>query len=106
MAAWTQGDGTLSTRRPARCAGPTAPAPRGAGSGDAAAGVGAGPTVLISPLLALMRNQIAAAERLGIRAVTVNSTNREDWDAVREQLGADGVDLLLISPERLNNPQF
>src|SRR5215207_1108927 len=67
---------------------------------------GAGPTVLISPLLALMRNQIAAAERLGIRAVTVNSTNRDDWDAVRAQLGDDSVDLLLISPERLNNPQF
>src|SRR4051794_23610573 len=67
---------------------------------------GAGPTVLISPLLALMRNQIAAAQRLGIRAVTVNSTNRDDWDAVREQLDADEVDLLLISPERLNNPQF
>src|SRR3954449_4301003 len=67
---------------------------------------GAGPTVLISPLLALMRNQIAAAERLGIRAVTVNSTNRDDWDAVARQLEADEVDLLLISPERLNNPQF
>jgi ATP-dependent DNA helicase RecQ len=67
---------------------------------------GAGPTVLISPLLALMRNQIAAAERLGIRAVTVNSTNRDEWDAVRERLDADDVDLLLISPERLNNAQF
>src|SRR3954449_12848760 len=67
---------------------------------------GAGPTVLISPLLALMRNQIAAAQRLGIRAVTVNSTNRDDWDAVRDRLDADEVDLLLISPERLNNPQF
>src|SRR5918911_5663504 len=67
---------------------------------------GAGPTVLISPLLALMRNQIAAAHRLGIRAMTVNSTNRDDWDTVREQLDADAVDLLLISPERLNNPQF
>src|SRR3954453_13616650 len=67
---------------------------------------GAGPTLLISPLLALMRNQIAAAERLGIRAVTVNSTNRDDWDAGREQLDSDAVDLLLISPERLNNPQF
>ncbi|MEA2228099.1 MAG: ATP-dependent helicase RecQ [Solirubrobacteraceae bacterium] len=67
---------------------------------------GAGPTVLISPLLALMRNQIAAAERLGIRAVTVNSTNRDDWSAVRAQLEDDTVDLLLISPERLNNPQF
>src|SRR4051794_5080652 len=67
---------------------------------------GAGPTVLISPLLALMRNQIAAAERLGLRAVTVNSTNRDDWDRVAAQLDADEVDLLLISPERLNNPQF
>jgi ATP-dependent DNA helicase RecQ len=67
---------------------------------------GAGPTVLISPLLALMRNQIAAAERLGIRAATVNSTNRDDWDAVRRRLEDDTVDLLLISPERLNNPQF
>src|SRR3954462_7473178 len=67
---------------------------------------GAGPTLLISPLLALMRNQIEAARRLGIRAVTVNSTNRDDWDAVRRQLDADAVDLLLISPERLNNPLF
>src|SRR3954454_1037588 len=82
------------------------PAQRGAGDGNAAAGVGAGPTVLISPLLALMRNQIAAASRLGIDAVTVNSTNRDDWDAVRAQLEADTVVLLLISPERLNNPQF
>jgi ATP-dependent DNA helicase RecQ len=67
---------------------------------------GAGPTVLVSPLLALMRNQIEAAERLGIRAVTVNSTNREDWAGVRDRLAADDVDLLLISPERLNNPEF
>jgi ATP-dependent DNA helicase RecQ len=66
----------------------------------------AGPTLIISPLLALMRNQIAAAERLGLRARTVNSTNREDWDEVRGQLDADNVDLLLISPERLNNPVF
>src|SRR3954453_9093036 len=67
---------------------------------------GAGPTVLLSPLLRLMRNQIDAARRLGLRAVTVNSTNRDDWDAVRAQLEDDAVDLLLISPERLNNPQF
>jgi ATP-dependent DNA helicase RecQ len=67
---------------------------------------GAGPTVLVSPLLALMRNQIAAAERLGIRALTVNSTNREDWDEVAARLRDDTVDLLLISPERLNNPRF
>jgi ATP-dependent DNA helicase RecQ len=67
---------------------------------------GAGPALIVSPLLALMRNQIAAAERLGIRAHTVNSTNREAWEEVRELLAADAVDLLLISPERLNNPQF
>jgi ATP-dependent DNA helicase RecQ len=67
---------------------------------------GAGPTVLISPLLALMRNQIEAAEKLGIRAVTINSTNRDDWAAVRDELERDAVDLLLISPERLNNPLF
>jgi ATP-dependent DNA helicase RecQ len=67
---------------------------------------GAGPTLIVSPLLALMRNQIAAAERLGLRAHTVNSTNREEWDLVRDRLDADTVDLLLISPERLNNPRF
>src|SRR5947208_15980125 len=67
---------------------------------------GEGPTLLISPLLALMRNQIDAAERLGLRAHTVNSTNRDDWAAVRDRLDADDVDLLLISPERLNNRQF
>ncbi len=66
----------------------------------------AGPALIVSPLLALMRNQIAAAERLGIRAYTVNSTNREAWDEVRGLLEADAVDLLLISPERLDNPQF
>jgi ATP-dependent DNA helicase RecQ len=67
---------------------------------------GAGPTLIVSPLLALMRNQIAAAQRLGLRAHTVNSTNREEWDDVRERLAADTIDLLLISPERLNNPRF
>ncbi len=67
---------------------------------------GAGPTLIISPLLALMRNQISAAERLGLRAHTINSTNREEWDSVRALLAADAVDLLLISPERLNNPAF
>jgi len=67
---------------------------------------GAGPTLIVSPLLALMRNQIAAAERLGLRAHTINSTNREEWDLVQGQLDADTVDLLLISPERLNNPRF
>jgi ATP-dependent DNA helicase RecQ len=67
---------------------------------------GAGPTLIVSPLLALMRNQISAAERLGLRAHTINSTNREEWDGIRERLAADTIDLLLISPERLNNPRF
>ncbi|MEA2267091.1 MAG: ATP-dependent helicase RecQ, partial [Solirubrobacteraceae bacterium] len=67
---------------------------------------GAGPTLIVSPLLALMRNQIAAAERLGLRAHTVNSTNRAEWEEIRDRLGADAIDLLLISPERLNNPDF
>ncbi|MEA2468083.1 MAG: ATP-dependent helicase RecQ, partial [Thermoleophilaceae bacterium] len=67
---------------------------------------GEGPTLLISPLLALMRNQIDAAERLGLRAHTVNSTNRDDWDAVRDLIERVEVDLLLISPERLNNRRF
>ena len=67
---------------------------------------GAGPTLIVSPLLALMRNQIAAAGRLGLRAHTINSTNRDEWDFVRDRLDAGTVDLLLISPERLNNPRF
>ncbi|WP_051549321.1 RecQ family ATP-dependent DNA helicase [Nocardioides sp. URHA0032] len=67
---------------------------------------GAGPTVIVSPLLALMRNQIAAAERAGIRAVTINSTNMEDWEPIQEAIRAGEVDVLLVSPERLNNPGF
>jgi ATP-dependent DNA helicase RecQ len=67
---------------------------------------GAGPTVLVSPLLALMRDQIAAAERAGVRAVAINSTNAHEWDDVLAQLDRDEVDVLLVSPERLNNPSF
>ena len=67
---------------------------------------GAGPTVIVSPLLALMRNQIAAAERAGIRAVTINSTNIEDWEPIQDAIRAGEVDVLLVSPERLNNPGF
>jgi ATP-dependent DNA helicase RecQ len=66
----------------------------------------AGPTLIVSPLLALMRNQLAAARRLGLRAHTINSTNRDEWDEVAARLAADDLDLLLISPERLNNPRF
>ena len=65
-----------------------------------------GPALLISPLLALMRNQIAAAERMGVRAVTINSDNRDDWTAVEAKLNRDEVDILLISPERLANERF
>ncbi|WP_028661352.1 RecQ family ATP-dependent DNA helicase [Nocardioides insulae] len=69
-------------------------------------GAGAGPTVIVSPLLALMRNQIAAAERAGIRAATINSTNIEEWSQVEESIHAGEIDVLLVSPERLNNPGF
>src|ERR1700709_1721734 len=67
---------------------------------------GAGPTILVSPLLALMRDQVAAAERAGGRAVTINSANRHEWDDVAARLRDDSVDVLLVSPERLNNPEF
>ncbi|SJN26052.1 RecQ family ATP-dependent DNA helicase [Luteococcus japonicus] len=67
---------------------------------------GAGPTVIVSPLLALMRDQIAAAERAGVKAVTMNSANATDWAEVSGALARDEVDVLLISPERLNNPSF
>jgi len=67
---------------------------------------GAGPTVIVSPLLALMRDQVAAAQRAGIRAVTINSSNVTEWDDVHEQIRAGAVDVLLCSPERLNNPGF
>ena len=67
---------------------------------------GAGPTLLVSPLLALMRNQIAAAERMGVRAATVNSSNTDEWDEVVGALHGGAVDLLLVAPERLANRRF
>ncbi len=67
---------------------------------------GAGPTLLISPLLALMRDQIKAARRLSIRAAAINSSNTGEWNSVVEKLEADEVDVLLISPERLSNDAF
>ena len=67
---------------------------------------GAGPTLIVSPLLALMRNQVEAAARAGITAHTINSSNTEEWEAVEEALATSSVDVLLISPERLNNPDF
>ncbi len=67
---------------------------------------GAGPTVIVSPLLALMRNQIDAAHRAGIHAATVNSANTADWERTYAAVEAGEVDVLLVSPERLNNPDF
>jgi ATP-dependent DNA helicase RecQ len=67
---------------------------------------GGGPALLVSPLLALMRNQIAAAARMGVRAATINSDNADDWASVEDALRRDEVDILLISPERLANERF
>ncbi|MFT3767708.1 MAG: RecQ family ATP-dependent DNA helicase [Minicystis sp.] len=67
---------------------------------------GGGPTLIISPLLALMRNQIDAAGRAGMVARTINSANAEEWAAISDEIHAGNVDLLLVSPERLNNPGF
>ncbi|GBE23638.1 ATP-dependent DNA helicase RecQ [bacterium BMS3Bbin01] len=67
---------------------------------------GTGPTVIVSPLLALMRNQLEMAELLGVRSETVNSSNRDEWDRIYTAIQEGRVDLLLISPERLNNPLF
>ncbi|GLX00806.1 ATP-dependent DNA helicase RecQ [Microtetraspora sp. NBRC 16547] len=68
--------------------------------------LGEGPTVIVSPLLALMRNQIAAAERAGIHAATINSANPEEWEKIYAQVAEGMIDVLLVSPERLNNPDF
>src|SRR3712207_5709864 len=67
---------------------------------------GAGPTVIVSPLLALMRNQVEAAARAGVHAATINSANSEQWQEVQGAVAAGEVDVLLVSPERLNNPDF
>src|SRR6266851_5356546 len=67
---------------------------------------GAGPTVIVSPLLALMRNQVEAAERAGIRARTINSANTAEWEALYAEVAEGWADVLLVSPERLNNPSF
>lgn len=67
---------------------------------------GRGATVIVSPLLALMRNQVAAAQRAGVRAATINSGNVTEWDEIHRQVSAADLDVLLVSPERLNNPEF
>lgn len=93
---WHTGD-PLPARR--------SPAPDQASSGNAARAA-VGPTIIISPLLALMRDQVAAAERAGIRAVTMNSANATQWDEVQALVTSGSADVLLVSPERLNNPVF
>lgn len=67
---------------------------------------GAGPTLLISPLLSLMRNQLEAAQRIGITARTINSSNDDEWDRIKIEMSQNQVDVLLISPERLANDDF
>ncbi|MFD5602510.1 RecQ family ATP-dependent DNA helicase [Streptomyces sp. NPDC127064] len=67
---------------------------------------GSGPTVIVSPLLALMRNQVDSAARAGIRARTINSANPEEWGSIHAEVERGDVDVLLVSPERLNNPEF
>ncbi|MBQ0926174.1 RecQ family ATP-dependent DNA helicase [Saccharopolyspora endophytica] len=68
--------------------------------------LGEGPTVIVSPLLALMRNQVAAAANAEVHAATINSANPEEWTDIEERVAAGEVDVLLVSPERLNNPDF
>lgn len=68
--------------------------------------LGNGPTVIVSPLLALMRNQIDAAARAGVHAATINSANIDQWHDVQQDVLAGRIDVLLVSPERLNNPDF
>ncbi|MFC7342211.1 RecQ family ATP-dependent DNA helicase [Saccharopolyspora griseoalba] len=68
--------------------------------------LGEGPTVIVSPLLALMRNQVAAAAGAEVHAATINSGNPEEWEDIEERVAAGEVDVLLVSPERLNNPDF
>jgi len=67
---------------------------------------GAGPTLIVSPLLALMRNQVDAAQRAGIRATTINSANVTEWHDIYDQVQDGAIDVLLVSPERLNNLDF
>lgn len=67
---------------------------------------GSGPALIVSPLLALMRDQVVAAERAGVRAVAINSANVTEWSEIERSLGADQIDVLLVSPERLVNPVF
>ena len=68
--------------------------------------LGLGPTLLVSPLLALMRNQVESASKMGVRTSIIDSTNGPDWNTVLEDVKSDSVDVLLVSPERFENPWF
>jgi len=68
--------------------------------------LGGGPTLVVSPLLSLMRDQVKAAQSAGLRSATINSTNARDWDVVMENMESGSIDVLLVSPERLANPRF
>ena len=67
---------------------------------------GKGITLLISPLLSLMRNQIEAAEKIGLKALTINSSNRDNWSQIEKAILKGDCDILFISPERLSNEDF
>ena len=67
---------------------------------------GSGPALLISPLLALMRNQIEAGRNIGLRPITIHSENRDEWEQAHAAVSKDECDILLISPERLANAEF
>jgi ATP-dependent DNA helicase RecQ len=67
---------------------------------------GAGPVLLVSPLLSLMRNQIEAANRMGLSALSITSENESEWDAIENEVKNGRVDILLIAPEKFNNDRF
>lgn len=67
---------------------------------------GCGMTLLVSPLLALMRNQIAAAQHVGIVCDTINSTNRDQWPEIEAHVIAGACDFLIVAPERFANEEF
>ncbi|GAB2545650.1 RecQ family ATP-dependent DNA helicase [Brachybacterium huguangmaarense] len=67
---------------------------------------GSGPALIVSPLLALMRDQVAAASRAGVRAEAINSANPTEWGEIERRLASDDIDVLLVSPERLVSPRF
>ncbi|MFN9209795.1 MAG: DNA helicase RecQ [Betaproteobacteria bacterium] len=61
-----------------------------------------GVAVVVSPLIALMQDQVAALEELGVRAALLNSTlSAGEAAAVERQMRAGELDLVYIAPERL-----